>query len=252
MKLTVLGACGTYPRPGGATNGFLIREGGLNLVLELGNGCMSNLLKEADFTALDTAVITHMHIDHFGDLYPLFYALRFHPDEPWGLRLIAPGGGLRLMGRIMGEDSREYLSRIFAEDPISLGRAYEVGGMQLTFHPTDHPVEGYAVRLEGEGWTMAYSSDSTPCRGVEEAAQGVDLFVCEATLPASYEEEATHGHMTSRQAGALAARAGARSLLLTHIWPTFDPEDILEEAKEVYKGEAALAREGLELHLGGG
>ena len=252
MRLTVLGASGTYPRPGGATNGFLIQEKGINLVLDLGNGCLSNLLKQVDIAGLDAVVITHMHIDHFGDLYPLFYALRFDPDEPWGLRTIMPAGGLELMGRILGEDSREYLPRVFACEPMTAGREYGVGDMSLRFFPARHPVEGYSVRLRGEGWTAAYSSDTSPGAVLEEAAAGADLFICEATLPASYVEEASHGHLTSRQAGQAAARAGARSLLLTHIWPTFEMEDILEEVKEVFGGEVALAREGMELQLGGG
>ena len=251
MKLTVLGSSGTYPRPGGACNGFLIRDEGVNLVLELGNGCLSNLLKEVDFTALDAVAITHMHIDHFGDLYPLFYALRFHPDKPWGLRLLLPHGGLRLMGCILGDDTREYLPRVYAEEAISDGHVYRVGEMGLTFYPTRHPVEGYGVRLEGRDWKMAYSSDTSPCPGLEASAAGVDLFICEATMPASYTREASHGHLTSTQAGEAAARAGAKSLLLTHIWPTFDPEDILKEVRGVYTGEVALAHEGLTLHLGG-
>ena len=36
MRLTVLGASGTYPRPGGATNGFLIQEEGINPGFYLG------------------------------------------------------------------------------------------------------------------------------------------------------------------------------------------------------------------------
>lgn len=252
MRLTVLGSSGTYPRPGGACNGFLIQEKDTNLVLDLGNGCLSNLLRVVDFTDLDAVVVTHMHIDHFGDLYPLFYALRFHPDEPWGLRVLAPEGGLRLMGRILGDDSREYLPRVFAEEDIHADRLFRVGEARLTFHPTRHPVKSYSVRLEGKDWKMAYSSDTLPCPGLDEAAAGVDLFICETTFPASYTREASHGHMTSVQAGEAAARAGAKRLALTHIWPAFDPRDILDEVKEVYNGEVTLAREGETLYLGGG
>lgn len=252
MKLTVLGASGTYPRPGGACNGFLIQQGGANLVLELGNGCLSNLLKEVELTALEAVVVTHMHIDHFGDLYPLFYALRFYPGEPWGLRLILPEGGLDLMGRILGEDSRSYLPRVFSQETIRAGGTCRVGEMALSFFPTRHPVEGYAVRVEGDGWIVAYSSDTSPCPGLEAAAAGADLFICEATLPASYEEEASHGHLTSLQAGEAASRAEARRVLLTHIWPTFDPRDILAEFRSVYKGEVEVAREGAVLRLGRG
>ncbi len=251
MKLTVLGASGTYPRPGGACNGFLVQDGSASLVVELGNGCLSNLLKEVGVTEIDAVAVTHMHVDHFGDLYPLFYALRFHPDEPWGLRVIMPGGGLSLMGRIMGDLGRTDLPRVFREEPISAGCRYEVGGMALSFFPTRHLVEGYAVRIEGDGWTLAYSSDTMPCPGLVEAAAGADLFICEATMPAAREEEASHGHMTSLQAGEAAAEAGAKRVLLTHVWPAFDREGVLAEFRSVYQGEADLAREGMVLHLGG-
>ena len=251
MILTVLGASGTYPRPGGACNGFLLREGGYSLVVELGNGCLSNLLKEVELTAVGAVLITHMHIDHFGDLYPLYYALRFHPQKPWGLRLLLPAGGLELMGRILGLEAREYLPRVFREERLVDGKVYQLGKMAVRAFPTRHPVEGYAVRVEGEGWSLAYSSDTSPTPALEEAARDTDLFICEATLPDAYREEASHGHLTSRQAGEAARRAGARRLLLTHIWPTFDPGQVLAEAAEAFGGEVELAREGMHVRLGG-
>lgn len=249
--LTVLGASGTYPRPGGACNGYLVQEGDTNLVIDLGNGCLSNLRMTVEFTELSAVLITHMHIDHFADLYPLYYALRFHPGRPWGLRLVLPEGGLSLMGLILGDEAREYLPRVFREEVLRSDIIYQIGDISMRAYPTSHPVEGYAVRLEGRGWSLAYSSDTGPTPNLVEAARGVDLFICEATLPDSYREEASHGHMTSRQAGEAAEAAGARRLLLTHIWPTFDPAEILAEAREVYHGEVGVAREGMVVRVGG-
>ena len=252
MRLVVLGSSGTYPRPGGACNGFLIQEKGTNLVLDLGNGSLSNLLKTIDFTAIDAVVISHMHIDHFGDLYPLYYALRFHPDEPWGLRLLLPRGGLEVMGRLMSEDSRGYLVQVYSDEAIAPGRVYRVGDMELTFYPSRHPVESYSMRVEGEDWSLAYSSDTSACPELVEAARGADIFICEATMPADHSEEAErYGHMTAIQAGEAAEKAGARLLMLTHIWPSLDPRDAVEEAKGVYSGRVFYAPEGETVHLGG-
>ncbi len=49
-------------------------------------------------------------------------------------------------------------------------------------------------------------------------------------------------HLTGKQAGAAAAEAGARRLVLTHIPPWHDPETPLAEAREAYDGplEAAV------------
>ena len=252
MRLTVLGSSGTYPRPGGACSGYLIQDGGTNLVMDLGNGCLSNLLKLLEVTEVHAVVISHMHVDHFADLYPLYYALRFHPDRPWGLRLILPRGGLELMGCLLGEEGRSYLTRVFAAEDLEEGRSYRVGGMVLNAFPTVHPVEGYGLRVQGDAWSMVYSSDTSWLPGLVEWARSADLFICEATLPDAYREEASRFHLTARQAGEAAAMAGVKRLLITHIWPTFDPRAMLDEVREAYAGSLDLAVEGMQLDLGGG
>lgn len=250
MRLTVLGASGTYPRPGGACNGFLLQNDNFNMVLDFGNGCMSNLLKHVDITAIDAVIISHLHIDHFADLYPLFYALRFHPEHPWGLSLLQPAGGLELEGRILGEDSRQYLPRVFQAEDLTAGLELELGGMRLRFFPAVHNVEAYSVRIDGDGWRLAYSGDTAAHPGLVEAARGADLFICEATMPRGYEKEAALGHLTSRQSGEAAREAGVGELMLTHVWPTFDRELIKREVQESFGGCVSLAHEDLRIELG--
>ncbi len=251
MRITVLGSSGTYPRPGEACNGFLIQESGANIVVDFGTGCMANLLNTVDFTRLDAVIISHMHVDHYLDLYPLFYALRFHLDKPWGLPLYAPRGGLETMGRVLGEDSRAYLDRVFTPFELRDGESVPVGPLQVHCYPASHPVEAFCLRLEaaeGPVRILGYSGDTAPCPGLVEAARGVDLFLCEATMINSFAEHA-HGHMTSRGAGETASEAGAARLVLTHIWPTFDREQSRREAAEAYEGPLAVALQGMILDV---
>ncbi len=133
MRLTVLGASSTYPRPGEACNGYLLQEAGCGLVLDFGNGCMSNLAACADIAGLTGLEISHLHVDHFADLYPLFYALRFHPEGPGRLPLYAPEGALEMLGRLLGEDSRAWLPRVFEARRVFHGMEAELGGMRVTF-----------------------------------------------------------------------------------------------------------------------
>ncbi len=251
MLLTVLGASGTYPRPGGACNGYLLQDDAVEVVLDLGNGCMSNLVRWADFTQLDGVIITHLHIDHFGDLYPLYYALRFHPQKPWGLPLYQPGGCLELLGRILSEDAKGYLPQVFRERDINEEEDLSIGKMTFRFYPITHMIDGYSVRVIGEGWSLAYSSDTMPSQNLVKAAEGVDLFICESTLPKEMEREASLGHMTSHQAAEIAKEARVKCLLLTHIWPTFDPQKIAREAAEVFDGHIEVAKEGMQINLEG-
>ncbi|MHB8780525.1 MAG: MBL fold metallo-hydrolase [Candidatus Geothermincolia bacterium] len=248
MGLTVLGCSGTYPRPGEACNGFLLQESGLNVVLDFGNGCMSNLLKQVGFTQLAAVFISHMHVDHYLDLFPLFYALRFHPDQPWGLPLYAAPDALARLARMMGDDTAAYLGDVFDLRPVFPGAEFELGGMRFACYGGSHPVEANCLRIEGDGWTMAYSGDTAPAPGLEEAARGADLFICEATMIESYAANAI-GHMTASGAGRAAAAAGAGKLMLTHIWPAFDRRVSLEEASAAISGPVELAAQDMTIEL---
>jgi ribonuclease BN (tRNA processing enzyme) len=103
-----------------------------------------------------------------------------------------------------------------------------------------HPVEAYGIRVEHDGRSLAYSGDTGACAALDELAADSDLFLCEAAF--------THGkenipdlHLNGREAGASAARAGARRLVLTHIPPWTDPQVNLADARAVYAGPAELA-----------
>jgi len=73
------------------------------------------------------------------------------------------------------------------------------------------------VSAHRPGQSFAFVMDTRWCDAAVELAKGVDLLVCESTYLSADEHLATaYGHMTARQAGRLAALAGARRLVLTH------------------------------------
>ena len=78
MELTVLGCSGSYGSPaGGACSGYLVRGAGRSIVFDLGSGAFANLRKAIAAEDVDAVVISHMHPDHFLDLVPMRYALRY-------------------------------------------------------------------------------------------------------------------------------------------------------------------------------
>ncbi|MBE0616355.1 MAG: MBL fold metallo-hydrolase, partial [Proteobacteria bacterium] len=81
---------------------------------------------------------------------------------------------------------------------------------------------------------------------LEDLARGADLLVLEASLPPG----AGMGlHLTARQAGELAERAGAGRLVLTHLYPAAEAAGPGELASAAFAGEVRVAEDGLEFRV---
>lgn len=93
------------------------------------------------------------------------------------------------------------------------------------------------------GRRIAFSGDTQPCLGLMEAAMDADLFICEATFTKDLVDKAREvRHMTAQEAAAVAAKAKAHRLVLTHISPrNRDTSPLLEEAKPVFPNVEAAA-----------
>ena len=89
MQLVPLGvAAGGVPGPGGAGSGYLVQEGATSLLLDCGNGVLGNLARYVLPQRVEAVYLSHLHPDHFSDLYPfLLQRSRFAP-----LRVHAPAG----------------------------------------------------------------------------------------------------------------------------------------------------------------
>jgi len=107
------------------------------------------------------------------------------------------------------------------------------------------------VGPQRSGRRVIVTGDTRPCEATIEAARGADLLIHEATFA---EEEAARaietGHSTAREAATVAARAGARQLILTHVSARYtrDTSDLDREARAVFAN-TLIARDGLEVDV---
>jgi ribonuclease Z len=104
------------------------------------------------------------------------------------------------------------------------------------------------------GRRVVITGDTRPCDGVRHAAKGADLLVHEATFShQDHERAAETGHTTALQAAKIAAEAGVKRLVLTHISPRYtrDAPELVAEARAVFP-ETTVARDGMEVEVGFG
>jgi ribonuclease BN (tRNA processing enzyme) len=238
VTLTVLGCDGSWPGPGGAGSGYLVRMGDTALVLDAGPGTFATLQAVLDPAEVDAVVITHHHHDHWTDLYSMDTQARFG-----GRRSPLPVYAPARVVESAGADGTPMLE--WRE--ITHGARAGIGEASCAFHRTDHAEETLAVRIDGAGRALGYSADTGPGWSLDELGTGLDLLLCEATYTADH--EGTADHLSGRQAGSAARAAGARRLVLTHRWPTVDAQDLAKEAEAAFGGPVEQATTGKDYTL---
>jgi ribonuclease BN (tRNA processing enzyme) len=224
--LTVLGCDGSWPGPGGAGSGYLVQAGGSSVLLDLGPGTFSQLQRDVDPGSIDAVIVTHAHPDHWTDLESFATWAGFGPSarrfrDGRRLAVYAPPG-LREWSQFSTAGWLEWRE-------LTPTTVVGIEAIDARFGTTDHGPPTLAVRLEHEGSVLAYSADSGSGWSVSEFGPGVGTFLCEATY--TQEREGTLQHLSGREAGSMARRAGVGRLILTHRWPTVSADDVRREAE---------------------
>ena len=241
MKLTVLGCSGTFPGPTSPCSGYLVEQDGFRLVLDLGSGALGALQRHSGLLDVDAVYVSHLHADHCIDLVAYSYARRYHPDGvPPRLPVYGPAGTEHRIRSAYEEPPDDGLLDVYAFHEVGAGQR-TLGPFTVTSAVTHHPIEAHALRIEAGGRSLVYSADTAVSDAVVELARGCDLFLCEASWLS--ERPPPPGiHLTGREAGDHAARAGVARLLLTHLMPFADERAMLAEARETWDGPLDLAR----------
>lgn len=235
MKLTILGNNGPFPAAGGACSGYLVQSGDTNILIDCGNGVLSNLQKFIRLEELDAIFLTHLHSDHISDMYVLKYAVQIKRKRGQfdrAIEVYAPPEPAEEYGRLDVKDA-------FSLGAITAQTELYIGGLRLTFAQMKHPSMDFAIKIEGDGKTFVFSGDTSWTDEIISFSKDADLLMLDAGL---LEKDLSEGapHLTAAQCGIAAMQAGAKKLLLTHLWPDYDPNELLEEARPSFsKVEAA-------------
>ncbi|MET9951375.1 MBL fold metallo-hydrolase [Streptomyces sp. NPDC006339] len=245
MKLTVVGCSGSFPSAESACSSYLVEADGFRLLLDMGNGALGELQRHIGLYDLDAIFLSHLHADHCIDMCGYFVA-RYYRHEGGrcdAIPVFAPEGAeQRLTTAYADTPSPTSMSEVFGFQTLKSG-TFEVGPFTVRTEKVCHPVEAYGIRIEHAGRTLTYSGDTGVCDNLDALAEGADLFLCEASFTHG-KEDVPDLHLNGREAGAHAARAGVRRLVLTHIPPWTDGERNLADAREVFHGPAELAYAG--------
>ena len=265
--ITILGSGAALPTGHRRCSAQVVNVGGFKMLLDCAEGTQDNIRRcHIKLQALGTILISHLHGDHFFGLPGLLSTMHLcGRTEP--VTVIAPKGAkqviettFELTGNHIGYpleftemDFSEGLHRVFegkrcTVDAFPIVHSVPTYGFRITENKEYKGVQGSTEECQDNGNVLhsqalpstpqhsplyyAYCCDTAYTEDIIPYIQGVDLLCLECTFANELETLATERqHLTAGQAGRLAALAGVKQLLLTHISARYkEPQILLDQA----------------------
>jgi ribonuclease BN (tRNA processing enzyme) len=241
VKLTVIGMAGTFPGPASGCSSYLVEHEGFRLLLDIGNGSTGALQEACGLLGPDAVIVSHLHGDHYLDLVTYTYARRYHPQgQAPKLDVYGPSTIRESVAGAYVRDANELLDEVYVFRPVEREGVRQIGPFEVDLRRVNHPVETYGMRITAGGRTLTYSADTAATDALVDLARDADLFLCEASY-LDGDPNPPDIHLTGREAGEYAARAGVKKLVLTHLVPWGDADRSLAEAEQSYDGDLVVA-----------
>lgn len=238
MRLSIVGASGTFPTHGRPASGYLIEQGGTRVWCDAGPGTFMSLPVDPD--TIDAVVVSHQHPDHCSDLTAAFHAWTYRAEPRDPVPLYAPQA---VWDRLVAYVEQE--PPCFDFTPVWTGDSARVGELTVTFVEMDHSVPTVGSLWDGNGRTLFFTGDTGPAGEWPKLAAGVDVLLSEASYQEATKNPDYPHHLSAAEAGEIARSIGARQLILTHIPPYLDPSVSVAEAEAVFDRPVRLAVPGI-------
>lgn len=213
LKVTMLGTGVGIPQPGRSQAALMV-ENDQTLLLDCGAGTLLRLDEVgASLEALDTVIITHLHLDHVSDLLALANA-RYLADMP-GLQIYGPHGTEAYFRTVKGVYPNLEKMAVAVRE-LSPMDSFSLNGFDIFAEEARHSVTALAYRLVAEEKVVVYSGDTEPCQRVAALAKEADLLVHECSFPEPFD---VTNHSTPKKLGSMIKNHGIKRLVLTHLYP---------------------------------
>ncbi len=278
-RLVLLGTGGgPRPRKVNSASAQVILVNDVSYVVDCGDGVARQLVSAgAALPKLRHIFITHHHSDHnadYGNLVLLSWAsgLRTRVDT-WGppplekmTRLFFELNAYDINTRIADEGRVPLVPLIHVHELPQPGIVMQDENVKVTSTLVDHPpvVPAFAYRFDAADRSIVISGDTARSDALVRLAQGADVLVHEAMyLPAvdrlvarvpaaaTLKQHLLASHTSVEDCGRVAAAAGVKTLVLSHLVPPDDPlvtdQMWLDAAKRHFQGEVIVGKDLMEI-----
>jgi ribonuclease BN (tRNA processing enzyme) len=230
MRLQFVGSGDAFGSGGRFNTCFHLTAAGANILIDCGATSMVAMKRLGiDRNAVETILLTHFHLDHFGGVPFFILEAMFVTRRTTPLVIAGPPGLKAWFERVMNATfpGERTLPFALTLQEVEIGRANAIGNLSVTpFHVRHDDRAGpcLAHRIAVEGKTLTYSGDTEWTDTLIDAARGADLFICECYTF----ERAIPAHLPLAILKEKLPAIGARRVILTHM-----SDDMLERLGQV-------------------
>ena len=276
MEVIVLGSGGPRAFGRAGSSYIVLLEGRPRILVDAGPGAFLRIGELGlDLGAVDTVLVTHLHIDHSGDLAAFFNARALTSDGPIVYRIFGPdGAGLfpstsRFVDLLVGRNGAFAYQKTFGaresfavrDLAISLNslrtKIVDEDGLvieEIATHHGDCPSVGYRITYRSVSVVFSGDMDASALPNLVQLAKKADLLVfnCAVLDPPGSPWQLYDLHTPPRKIGEAARDSGVKSLLLSHLAPDVEgQEDAVRKSIRVsFSGPVAFASDKSRLPVG--
>jgi ribonuclease BN (tRNA processing enzyme) len=249
MEITILGSGTGVPSLKRNASGINIKIERDNLLFDTGPGIIKRLL-EIGITYHDINYIfyTHFHTDHTLDLATLLFAARY----PLSLRtkkltIFGSSGLERFYNGLLSIYNDVIRPEIYQVILKEISRqTLEFDNFKIVAMPMQHAPESLGYRIESKGKSIVYSGDTDRCQNLVQLGQDADILILECSFP---NEIKVAGHLVPQEAGAIAQECHCKQLILLHLYPVCQEDEIMKQVKRNFSGKIILANDLMKIIL---
>jgi ribonuclease BN (tRNA processing enzyme) len=266
LSLLVLGSGGPGAT-GRAGAGYIVSvDGQPRILVDAGPGTFVRAGEAGvDLDQVDTVLLTHLHVDHSGELPGLILARAVSARRDIEFKIFGPpgseGGGeaarfpstTQFVNLLFGaRGAFSYLTDFAGHvtlhaanvehgtQPRVLLKEQDLTVSAVTGHHFDAPSVIYRVDYRGRSITFSGDIDSKGHAALTRLAQATDILVFDTVVldPPGSAPVLYRLHTAPHDIGRIAQAAAAKKLLLSHLNPAIDAarEAVLASIRESYKG----------------
>jgi ribonuclease BN (tRNA processing enzyme) len=252
LEVQVLGSGGPRAFGRAGSSYIVLVDGTPRILLDAGPGAFVRIGElNIDLQRVDIVLLTHLHIDHSGDLAAFFNARALTSDGPIKYRVFGPdAAGLfpktsRFVDLMVGNNGLFAYQKTFgareAFDVRDLAidlnsgitKIVDEDGLvveEIATHHGDCPSVAYRITYKRKSVVFSGDMDASALSNLVRLAKSADLLVfnCAVLDPPNSPSQLYELHTPPKKIGRAARESGVGSLLLSHIAP-----DVEESKTEV-------------------